>query len=61
MIRHKLTWTEVNALTRNISRAVTALEDDDREIELMEMKAYLDYAILSIRTARSQSHARNLV
>jgi hypothetical protein len=48
-----MNYSEINALTRNITRCLTALEEDDRIIELTEMRNFADACIKSINEAKT--------
>lgn len=50
-----MNYSEINALTRNISRCLTALEDDERIVELEEMR---DYAIACIESLQEAKKAK---
>jgi hypothetical protein len=55
----RLTMSEINAMTRNITRCISALEDDDRITELLEMRHYIDSALKSIREFKRQEEPAN--
>jgi hypothetical protein len=52
-----MNYSEINALTRNITRCLTALEEDDRIIELTEMRAFVDACIRSVNEAKTAGKA----